>query len=344
MNSIQLKENFLETVDEAIQSGARLSEISKISEISQRSIQRWRREIKPDMRKGSVRNIPHRLTEDERQRIIEVSCSEEYRDCYPSEIVAKLAEKGVYIASEATFYRILKEERMLSHRRKSKAPGRREKPRLAASGPDQVYSWDITWLKSDVAGLYFYLYLVVDIFSRMIVHWEIHDTESSAKAAEMLRKISARKCVRGITLHSDNGAPMKGYSMLAMMQALNVVPSFSRPRVSTDNPYSESLFRTIKYRFSYPERFSSIEAAQDWMKGFVYWYNREHLHSGISFVTPHDRHYGKDAMILEKRRSTYRKAYENNPGRWSRGPKQWMRKEVVFINPVEDAKLLDKAG
>ncbi len=250
----------------------------------------------------------------------------------------------MYIASEATFYRILKEERMLSHRRKSKAPARREKPRLAANGPDQVYSWDITWLKSEVAGHYFYLYLIVDIFSRMIVHWEIHDTESSAKAAEMLRKLSIRKCVRGITLHSDNGAPMKGYSMLAMMQALNVVPSLSRPRVSTDNPYSESLFRTIKYRFSYPERFASMEMAKEWMKGFVYWYNREHLHSGISFVTPHDRHYGKDDSILEKRRATYQKAYENNPIRWSRKPKLWVRKEVVYINPVEENKLLEKAS
>lgn len=344
MNTARLKEGFLTAVDEATKNGARLSAISDVTGVSVRSIQRWRKELRPDMRKGSARHIPHKLTEEERQRIIDVSCSVEFRDCYPPEIVAKLAEKGLYIASEASFYRVLKQEQMLSHRRKSRAPVRREKPRLTATGPNQVYSWDITWLKTNVAGQYFYLYLVLDIFSRMIVHWEIHESESSEKAAAMLQKISARRVVRGLTLHSDNGAPMKGYSMLAMMQALNVTPSFSRPRVSTDNPYSESLFRTIKYRYSFPKQFSGIEEATIWMKGFVYWYNREHLHSGISFVTPHDRHYGKDDLILRKRRATYQKAYEKHPNRWSREPKSWDRKEFVYINPVEGDRELEKAS
>ena len=296
------------------------------------------------MRKGSKRFIPHKLTEDERKKILETACNKEFKDSYPPEIVAKLAEKGVYIASEATFYRVLKEERLLSHRRRSKAPVKREKPRLKATGPDQVYSWDITWIKSDVLGLYYYLYFVIDIFSRKIIHWEIHNSESSEKAAEMLRKISAKKIIRGLTLHSDNGSPMKGYTMLAMMQALNITPSFSRPRVSTDNPYSESLFRTLKYRPFYPDRFSSIAEATDWVNGFVYWYNREHLHSGISYVTPDDRHYGKDIEVLETRRITYQNAYEKNPRRWSRGPKEWKRKEVVYINPTIEENELKIAG
>jgi transposase InsO family protein len=344
MNSINAKRSFVESVEEALQNGARLSAISTISEISERTIQRWRKEIRRDLRKGSKRSIPHRLSEAERKEIIATACSREFVDNYPSEIVAKLAEKGVYIASEATFYRVLKEERLLSHRRHSKAPVKREKPRLKATGPDQIYSWDITWLKTDVAGLYYYLYLVVDIFSRKIVHWEIHNSESSEKAADMLRKISAKKIIRGLTLHSDNGSPMKGYTMLAMMQALNITPSFSRPRVSTDNPFSESLFRTLKYRPFYPDRFSSIDKAQDWIKRFVYWYNHEHLHSGISYVTPHDRHYGKDVKVLEKRRVTYQEAYKKNPRRWSRGPKEWKRKEVVYINPVINENELKIAG
>ena len=344
MNQELDKNNFLEAVDEALSAGARLSGISSLTSVSSRTIQRWRKGSCKDLRKGSHRFVPAKLTEEEKQQIIQISCSEEYKDHYPSEIVAKLAENGVYIASEASFYRVLKEHSLLAHRRKSRAPVKRAKPRLAATGPDQVYSWDITWIKSDVSGLYYYLYLVVDIYSRMIVHWEIHEKESSEKAAAMLRKLSGKRVIRGVTLHSDNGAPMKGYSMLAMMQALNVVPSFSRPRVSTDNPYSESLFKTLKYRFSYPDRFSSIQEAENWIKDFVYWYNREHLHSGISFVTPHDRHYGKDKSILEKRKDTYSKAYENNPHRWSRGPKLWQRKEVVYINPVEDNKELKKAS
>lgn len=344
MNSTAVKSKYLKAVDEAIENGARLSTISSFTGISSRTIQRWRKELRADRRKGSAREVKRKLTEEERTRVIEISCSQEFRDCYPNEIVAKLAEKGDYIASEATFYRILKEERMLSHRRKSRAPVKREKPRLKATGPDQVYSWDITWLKSPVSGQYYYLYLVVDIFSRMIVHWEIHDRESSERAAMMLRKLSARKVFKGLTLHSDNGAPMKGYSMLAMMQALNVTPSFSRPRVSTDNPYSESLFRTIKYRYSYPDYFCSIEEANQWMKEFAYWYNREHLHSGIDYVTPHDRHYGKDHAVLSKRRKAYRDAFEANPNRWSRGPKEWNRKEVVYINPVESNKELEKVS
>ncbi len=344
MNSIELKRTFIEAAGEALRKGARLSAISDISGISARTFQRWQKELRRDSRKGSKRFVPHKLTNEERNEIIKAACSQEFKDSYPSEIVAKLAEKGVYIASEATFYRVLKEERLLSHRRKSKAPVKREKPRLKATGPDQVYSWDITWLKSEVAGLYYYLYFVMDIFSRKIIHWEIHESESSEKAAGMLRKISAKKIIRGLTLHSDNGAPMKGYTMLAMMQALNVIPSFSRPRVSTDNPYSESLFRTLKYRPLYPDRFSSMDEAISWTKGFVYWYNREHLHSGISYVTPHDRHYGKDIVLLEKRRITYQTAYQKNPQRWSRGPKQWNRKEVVYINPILDENKLKLTG
>lgn len=336
MNSIEAKKNFIDAVNEALREKVRLKYISDMTGISVRTIQRWRKEIRQDARKGSYRDIPHKLTEKEKEEIVKTACSPEFKNNYPCEIVAKLAEKGLYIASEASFYRVLGERKLLSHRRKSKAPVKREKPRLKATGPDQIYSWDITWLNTDVRGLYFYLYLVVDIFSRKIVHWEVHDRESSEKAANMLRKLAGKKIVRGITLHSDNGSPMKGYTMLAMMQALDITPSYSRPRVSTDNPFSESLFRTLKYRPFYPDRFSSIDEATDWIKGFVYWYNHEHLHSGISYVTAHDRHYGKDHEILEIRRQTYRDAYEKNPSRWSRGPKLWKRIDVVYINPVEN--------
>ena len=326
MNTKEAKTEFIDAVNKANSCGARIEVISDFSGISSRTIQRWQNSADLDKRKGSHRLIPHKLTDDEKDLIIQTSCNEEFKDLYPSEIVAKLAENGTYIASEASFYRVLKEYNLLSHRRKSKPPTKRDKPRLSATKPDQVYSWDITWIRSDVSGMFYYLYFVMDIFSRMIVHWELHENESSEKAAAMLQKLSVKKVIRGITLHSDNGSPMKGYSMLGMMNALNVTPSFSRPRVSTDNPYSESLFRTLKYRFSYPGKFSSIQEAEFWIKGFVGWYNNEHLHSGISFVTPHDRHYGKDKDILKKRRITYMEAYMANPGRWSRGPKLWQRK------------------
>ena len=336
MIPVETKEQLVEAVNKARQKGARLSAIADTLELSIRSLQRWQSDISPDRRRGSARRVCHKLSDEERQRVIDIACSRRFADMYPQEIVAILAAEGTYIASESTFYRILRKEKLLSHRRKSKPPVKREKPRLKATGPDQIYSWDITWLKTEVAGIYFYLYLFIDIFSRRIVEWEVHDSEASTKAADMLRNTSRRKIVRGLTLHSDNGPPMKGLSMLATMQQLGVMPSFSRPNVSEDNPYSEALFRTLKYRPGYPVRFESIEEAREWVAGFVHWYNHEHLHSGISFVTPHERHYGKDMKILAARRQTYQAAYSQNPLRWSRQPKQWHREEVVYINPRQE--------
>jgi transposase InsO family protein len=332
----EIKRVVAEAADEARRSGARMPAICDLLELSARTLQRWKLSITPDGRKGSPRHVPRKLTEAERQRVKETICSPRFTDMYPPEIVATLASEGVYLASESTMYRIMREEKLLSHRRKSKAPEKREKPRLKATAPDQVYSWDITWMKSSVTGIYFYLYMVVDVFSRRIVEWEIHERESSAKAAAMLRRLSGKKVIKGVVVHSDNGAPMRGLSMLATMQQLGVVPSFSRPHVSTDNPYSESLFRTLKYRPSYPGRFETIDEAKDWTRAFVYWYNHKHMHSGISFVTPHERHYGKDVEILKVRRKTYRLAYKQNPARWSRGPQGWKRKEVVYINPAQE--------
>lgn len=336
MIALELKRLITEAVDVARNSGARMPAICDMLGVSARTLQRWKSSIVPDARKASPRYVPHKLTAAERQRVKETICSRRFADMYPPEIVAKLASEGVYLASESTMYRIMREEKLLSHRRKSKAPQKREKPRLRATAPDQVYSWDITWMKSSIRGEYFYLYMMVDVFSRRIVQWEIHERESSALAAAMLLRLSGKKLLKGVALHADNGAPMKGLSMLATMQQLGVVPSFSRPHVSTDNPYSESLFRTLKYRPAYPGSFETIEEAQEWTRAFVHWYNHEHMHSGISFVTPHERHYGKDTAILEARRETYRIAYQQNPDRWSRGPRRWQRQEVVYINPAQE--------
>lgn len=322
----------LHEIENTQRMGARLSAICTFLNISTRTIQRWKKSDLIDRRKGAKRHIPHKLTESERQKILKICCQKENADLYPHEIVAKLASEGIYIASESSFYRILSEERMLSHRRKSKPPMKREKPTLVATGPDQVYSWDITWLKTDIVGMYYYLYMIMDIWSRMIVHWEIHDRESSDIAGKMLQRLDAKKDIRGVILHSDNGSPMKGYTMLSKMYALKVLPSFSRPRVSEDNPYSESLFRTLKYRPSYPGNFSSIEDAKSWVRGFVYWYNHEHMHSSIQHVTPYERHYRKDIEILDARRKTYLDAYRKNPCRWSRHPKEWKHEKVVGIN------------
>lgn len=344
MISLDTKQIILDAVQIARDEGARLKVICKHLKLSSRCLQRWSKKLQVDGRKGSVRNVAHKLSPEERQLVLDTANSPRFKDMYPNEIVALLASEHNYIASESTFYRILREERMLSHRRKSKAPTRREKPRLKATGSNQIYSWDITYIKSAISGMYHYLYLVMDIWSRRIVAWEVHPTESSANAAIMLHNLSRKTYVRGIQLHSDNGSPMKGLSMLAMMQQLGVVASFSRPRVSTDNPYSESLFRTMKYVSNYPGSFADIESARAWVEQFVNYYNHKHLHSSIDFVTPHQRHLGLDVEILDTRRKTYQEAYDRNPARWSGKPKKWLQQKVVYINPIDEDLSLDKAS
>ena len=258
-----------------------------------------------------------------------------------NKIVPKLADEGRYIASESSFYRVLKAENQLRHRQRSTPASARKKPRaLTATAPNQLYSWDITYLPTRVRGLFFYLYLVMDIYSRKIVGWQVYEEESSALAADLMTDICHREGVKPhqVTLHSDNGSPMKGATMLATLQALGVVPSFSRPSVSNDNPYSESLFRTLKYRPEYPAHaFADLPAARSWVQGFVDWYNGEHLHSAIGFVTPEQRHTGEDVAILARRKQVYLAAQSENPERWSGDIRNWDHVKEVQLNPDKQA-------
>ena len=205
-----------------------------------------------------------------------------------------------------------------------------------ATGPNQVYSWDITYLRSPIRGGFYYLYLVVDVWSRKVVGAAVHDRESSDLAADLIEEVCILHEVdpRGIVLHSDNGGPMKGSTMLAMLQQLGIVPSFSRPSVSDDNPFSESLFRTMKYSLEYPSKpFASLDHAQAWVARFVRWYNTEHLHSGINFVTPVDRHTGREGAIFARRREVYEAARGRNPERWSGSTRKWESVKEVRLNP-----------
>ncbi len=233
-------------------------------------------------------------------------------------------------------YRVLREADQLKHRAASNPPTRHRPSELVATSPGQVWSWDITYLKSPVLGVFFYLYLVVDIFSRKVVAAEVHVAEDSERAAELIAQACAAEGIDPdqLALHSDNGSPMKGATLLATLQELGVMPSFSRPRVSDDNPFSEALFRTAKYRPEYPSGpFASLEAARAWVKWFIQWYNHEHLHSGIRFVTPAQRHAGEDVRILERRRAVYEAARARNPERWSGDVRDWSRINEVRLNP-----------
>ncbi len=209
-----------------------------------------------------------------------------------------------------------------------------------ATGPNAVWSWDISFLKSPIRGVFFYLYLIVDVWSRKIVGFEVHDRESSELAAALVRRACMSEGVDAsslLVLHSDNGGPMKGSTMLATLERLGVIASFSRPRVSDDNPFSESLFRTLKYRPEYPELpFSSLEHARAWVARFVEWYNNEHRHSAIRFVTPAQRHDGSDLAILEQRKAVYERARRRHPERWTGECRDWSPIEIVELNPARE--------
>ena len=328
----------LANLDEAVKAGARLEAACAVIALDVRTVQRWRRQGAggDDRRCGPKRRPRNALSEAERKQVLEIANQPEHRDLSPKQIVPRLADAGMYVASESSFYRILRAAGQLTHRAASR-PATSPRPREhVATAPNQVWSWDITYLKSAVRGLFFYLYLVEDVWSRTIVGWEVYDEESMEHAATLIDRVASETGVPRdqLVLHSDNGGPMKGSTMLATLQRLGIVPSFSRPRVSDDNPFSESLFRTMKYRPSYPRRpFASLAEARTWVASFVAWYNTEHLHSGIGFVTPAQRHEGHDVAILQRRRGVYEAARRCRPERWARHTRAWKAVETVRLNP-----------
>ncbi len=210
-----------------------------------------------------------------------------------------------------------------------------------AEGPNQVYSWDITYLAAAIRGTFCRLQLVEDIFSRKIVGWEVHEDERAEHASVLIRRTCLAEGITeaGLLLHADNGGPMKGATLLSTLQRLGVVPSFSRPSVSDDNPYSESLFRTLKYMPAYPNKpFESLAAALEWVHRFVQWYNEEHRHSRIRYVTPGQRLRGEDAAILAVRKRLYEAAKQVRPECWSGATRNWEPVCEVWLNPPKEAQ------
>lgn len=329
-------------VQTAVESGARQHLACEILGVDARTVQRWKRQgIGVDRRAGPKHEPANKLSAKERAELLEAANAPEHRDLGPRQIVPRLADRGVYIASESTFYRVLREEGQMTRREPSRAPRRRHRPdELVARGPNEVWSWDITYLKTSVRGQFLYLYAVMDVWSRKVVGAVVHHEESGDHAADLIAAICRREGVgrERLVIHSDNGAPMKSATLLATLQQLGVAPSYSRPRVSDDNPYSESLFRTTKSRPSYRrDGFSSLDDARRWVDAFVRWYNTEHRHSAICFVTPQQRHDGIDADILSKRHALYQQARARRPERWARDTRNWARVDVVTLNPSDHA-------
>ena len=329
------KEEALALIQEACKAGARKHLAAKLLGLPLRTVQRWETHGINDHRKGS-RAVPgNKISEKEREQIMDVLTSLEFGDFNPHQIVPKLADQGVYLGSEATMYRILREQKMNKHRLSSQAGARKRPDAYIATGPNQVWSWDITYLPARVKGRFFYLYMIMDVYSRKAVGYQVYDCESGELAAALITDTCNQEKVQEdqLVLHADNGGPMKAFTMLAKLESLGIVPSFSRPRTSNDNPYSESLFRTMKYRPEYPEHpFEDLKNAREWTENFSQWYNNEHLHSGICFVTPTDRHERKDIEILEKRHQVYQVAKSCHPERWSGTTRNWEHIFEVALN------------
>jgi putative transposase len=313
-------------VAHAMADGARLSLACRLLGVSARTVQRWRKPgCVQDGRLMARRRPANRLSDRERGLVLELLHSPAFEGLSPRQIVPRLADRGVYVASESTMYRILR-----AHKRERCAKELRTRPRPGherrVSAPNQIWSWDITYLNGPSRGSFLYLYMVMDVFSRRIMGWRIHREERAEHAASFVRRVCEENGINpaGLVLHSDNGRPMKGTTMLYTLQRLGIVPSFSRPQVSNDNPHAEALFSILKRHKDYPATFSSLEFARAWMGRFVSWYNHEYLHGSLSFVSPDDRYFGRDDSVLARRRTVYEQARFRSRVRWSRSPRRWL--------------------
>ena len=330
----------IKLIDEAIAAGARQAQSCSELGLKERTLQRWR--IRPfDGRPAAERKVPrNKLSEAERQAVLQAANRSDCASLTPHQIVPKLADEGTYLASESTFYRVLRAAGQALRRGRSRAPKARPLTTHRATAANQVWCWDITWLPTTVKGRYFYWYMMKDIFSRKLVVNEVHAEETADHAARLLHRGCLREQTAGkpLVLHSDNGAAMKGMTMRAAMGELGVVPSFSRPRVSNDNAYAEALFRTAKYCPLWPERpFETIEQAREWVLRFAAWYNEEeHRHSVVKYVTPSQRHRGADRQLHSQRASLYEAARQTHPERWCAACRNWQLEDAVYLNPERD--------
>lgn len=307
--------------------------------VSARTVQRWRRKGGGEDERRGPNTVPkNKLSEHEERQLLATLNSPEHRDLSPRQVIPALAERGAYIASESTAYRVLRKHGMLKHRTNKRVSTSKRPQEFVASAPNQVYCWDITYLRRNVLGSFFYLYLVTDIFSRRIVEARVYEAESDEHAAALFAEVQKREGFRpGETvLHSDNGSAMKGATLKATLERLGVLASYSRPSVSNDNPHVESLFGTMKTRVSYPKKpFESVEQAQAWVDAFTRWYNEEHRHSGLNWVTPSARHSGTENELLERRRATYERARRRHPARWTRDIRDCSPAPATTLNPTK---------
>jgi len=282
------------------------------------------------------RPTPQRaLKPQEKERVRQVLNSEPFQDRAPREVYAALLDEGQYLCSWRTMYRILNEHQLVCERRNQLRHPTYTKPELLASGPNQLWSWDITKLRGPAKWTYYSLYTILDVFSRYVVGWLIAERESARLAEQLIGETCAKQGIEPdqLTLHADRGSAMIAKTVALLLADLGVTKTHSRPHVSNDNPYSESQFKTMKYRPSYPDRFGSIQDARAWARLFFHWYNHQHYHTGLALLTPATVHYGQAQAVLERRQETLRAAYVAHPERFVRGvPRPPSLPTAVWIN------------
>ena len=338
-------------IEVAHQAGARLRLACETAGIDARTLQRWKarcartleREVTGDARPQAVHPRPrHALSQAERVGLLQMANEPRFASVPPARIVPMLADEGIYLASESSFSRVLREHGQGRRRGRSRAPRPVRPPTThIATAVRQVWCWDITYLTAIVTGRWFHLYLILDLYSRKIVGWEVHASDHSDHAVHLVRRTALAEGIAAMktkpVLHGDNGATLKATTVLSMLNWLGVKPSYSRPRVGDDNAYAESLFRTAKYRPEFPARgFAGLDEARAWAGGFVHWYNIEHHHSAIGYVSPAQRHASEDTAILAARHALYTTARELNPSRWSGPTRNWSPVGPVTLNPERD--------
>ena len=349
MIGLEDRQQHARDIQAACEAGARLQQACEVVGITARTLQRWGADQgleAGDRRPTAVRPAPaHALTAAERAEVLRVANEPRFADMPPARIVPMLADEGVYLASESTFARVLRAQGQMRHRGRAKAPRKSRPPNThIATAARQLWSWDMTFLPTAVAGRWFFLYLILDVYSRKIVGFEVHEDDDSDHAARLVQRTALAEGIHATArdqrpvLHGDNGATLKATTVLAMLWWLGVKPSYSRPRVSDDNAFVEALFRTAKYRPEFPEKgFAELGVARQWVREFVHWYNHDHRHSGIRYVSPAQRHDGADVAILAARHEVYLKARKRNPARWSGSTRDWSHIGSVTLNPERDS-------
>ena len=307
------------------------------------------RRRRPKTGQRQPRPAPARaLSEAERSEVFEVLCSPRFADRAPAEVYATLLDEGVYLCSERTMYRILADNKAVRERRAQRSHPNHPKPEVVARAPNKVWSWDITRLLGPEKWQYFYLYVILDIYSRYVTGWMVAERETAGLAGRLIEESCLKHGVqpRVLTLHSDRGSPMTGKCTAQLLADLGVTQSLSRPRISNDNPYSEAQFKTVKYHPGFPGRFGSIEDAKDFCRDFFTWYNAEHRHGGIGLLTPGQVHFGRAPEVIRQRQDVLAAAYTARPDRFVAGPPSaaelaaevWINRPLA-VSPVDGGEV-----